>query len=447
MKASRIKLIFMPLLLCALSGCAGQEFESEDNWSAEVDSRPILNENGREEVQFCASVFSVAMREIIADYNDRSERYEIVPVEFDNENSWNDQRDRLRLELTSGSGPDLLADTVLWRIDMKPYAEAGVLLDVTDFVAEQGGFVKNVAEANQVDGRLYGVPYCFSVGTLVTSPRMSTDIVNWTKDYCMATAAEKEVSLFIGAPYGWTKEESGLYVLNVLGVGMGGVQLFVDEEQGISSFEQPEFIQMLEFSRTYLDSAQDIPEEERLASGEQFCAAVGIRNFNDFSYCRMLFEGNPVYMGYPSPQGGVCQLNVNSFYINAASGHKEGAKDFLCYLLSDEVQRELAVGLGEGFPVKQSLLEDLWKEAQEKVLDDAAGYEIGGVFIKPELMTQEDERIFWAMLEHPIYYQWQNDIWDIVEEEAIPFFYGEKPAQDVANAIDSRVQLYLDERK
>lgn len=56
-------------------------------------------------------------------------------------------------------------------------------------------------------------------------------------------------------------------------------------------------------------------------------------------------------------------------------------------------------------------------------------------------------RIFWAMLEHPIYYQWQNDIWDIVEEEAIPFFYEEKPAQDVANAIDSRVQLYLDERK
>ena len=40
-----------------------------------------------------------------------------------------------------------------------------------------------------------------------------------------------------------------------------------------------------------------------------------------------------------------------------------------------------------------------------------------------------------------------NDIWDIVWEEALPFFYGEKTAGEVANVIDSKVQLYLDEGK
>lgn len=442
MRYGRIKILSAALMLCMLCGCGGQDGSGQTD-----SSQPVLNENGKEEVRICASLFSTTMQGLIADYNNQSERYEIVPVEFNDGSSWDDQRTRLQLELTNGEGPDLLTNTVLCQIDMRPYAEKGLLLDVTDFIAEQGDFVKNVAEANQIGGRIYGVPYTFSVGTLVTSPQMATDIRNWTKDYCMATAEEKGVSLFIDAPYGWGKEESGLNVLNVLGVGMDGIQLFVEEEQGVSSFEQPEFVRMLEFAKKYLDTDPDMSDDKRLASGEQFCTVAAIRNFSDFSYYSKLFNENPVYMGYPSPQGGVSRLEVDSLYINAASDHKEGAKDFLRFLLSDQVQRKLVSGLGGGFPVKQELLESLWKESQIKVLDDATGYEKGGIVYKPDLMTQEEERIFWTMLEHPIYYQWNNDIWDIVWEEALPFFYGEKTAGEVANVIDSKVQLYLDEGK
>ncbi|MDE6675128.1 MAG: extracellular solute-binding protein [Acetatifactor sp.] len=439
MRDGRTKILFAVLMLCVLGGCGNE------NMISDSDFQPILNENGREEVRLCASTFSVTMQEVVADYNNQSDRYEIVLVEFDNKTSPDDQRTRIQLELTNGGGPDLLTSTALQRIDMKPYAEAGVFLDVTDFLTEQGDIVSNVAEANRVNGRLYGVPYSFSLGTMVTSPQMATDIENWTKDYCMQTAQDREVSLFIKAPYGWTKEKAGLYVLNVLGVGMGGIQLFVDEEQGISSFEQSEFIEMLEFAKRYSDPEPEKQDSGRLASGEQFCTALFINDFNSFSYCRELFEGSPVYMGYPSPQGGVYELWVQSIYINAASDRKEGAKDFLHYLLSDETQRKLVIGNGN-FPVKQSFLETLWKEAQKEVLDENTGYERGDIFLKPDLMTQEDESIFWEMLEHSIYYQWQNDIWDIIEEEAFPFFYGEKQAEDVANAIDSRVQLYLNER-
>lgn len=443
MKNRRIKILSVAFVLCMLCGCGGQSGQSGES----TVSQPVLNENGKEEVQICASVFSTLMQEIIADYNNKSDRYEVVPVEFNRESTFDDQRTRLQLDLTNGGGPDLLADTALCEIDMKPYAENGLLLDVTDFIAEQDDFVKNVAEANQLGETIYGVPYTFSVGTLITSPQMATDIQNWTKDYCMATAEEKEISLFVGAPYGWGKEQSGLYVLNVLGVGRGGIQLFVDEEQGISHFDQPEFIQMLEFAKRYWDANPETSDVKRLASGEQFCTSGTIRNFSEFSYYEKLFEGSPVYMGYPSPQGGVSQLSVNSFYINAASVHKEGAKDFLCYLLSDQVQRKMVSGIGGGFPVKQKLLEDFWKEAQVKVLDNAEGYEIGGVFYAPELMTQEEERSFWALLENSVYYQWTNDIWDIVWDEAQPFFFGEKTAQEVADVIDNRVQLYLDETK
>ena len=35
----------------------------------------------------------------------------------------------------------------------------------------------------------------------------------------------------------------------------------------------------------------------------------------------------------------------------------------------------------------------------------------------------------------------------IIEEECIPFFYGERTAKETAKIINNRVQLYLDERK
>ncbi len=429
-------------LLC---GCAGSNGEKQQDPLPDVTFQPQLNENGREEVRLSTGGLSVTMREIIVDYNKQSDRYEIIPEEFDRTLSYDDQRSRIQLDLAAGEGPDLLSYTALQEVNMSPYAEEGLLLDVTDFLAGEGEFVSHVAEANQLDGRIYGVPYAFSLNTVVTSQEMATDRENWTAEYCMRTAKEKGCTAFIKAPWGWTKEEGGMYVLNVLGVGRPGIQLFVDEERGISSFEQPQFQDLLAFADAYADPEPEMSDREKIASGEIFCTAGGIRGFDGFWYYEAEFEGEPVYMGYPSPQGGQHVIMAESFYINAASPHAQGALDFLRYLLTDEQQRRLAVE-NRCFPVKQELLERMWQEAKEEKIVDAA-YEMDGLYYAARPMTDEEEQIFWEMLEYPVYYQWVNYIWDtIIWEEALPFFHGEKPAEETARAIDSRVQLYLDER-
>lgn len=439
-KKTFIVILLMSSILC---GCGGRDAAAENDIPASIP-QPVLNENGKEEIRLSATSLNLTLQEIIVNYNKQSEHYEIVYESFDGDTSWDDQRRRIQLELTGGGGPDILDYTALQNIDMRPYAETGLFLDVTDFLAAQGELVKNVAEANQVGEGIYGVPYSFSIGTMVTSPMMATDRENWTMEYCMRTAQEKGCALFIKAPYGWTREESGLYVMQVLGLGISDIQPFVDEEQGISSFEQPEFIELLEFSKEYWDPDPEASAAGRYASGEIFCTAIGIKDFDSFWYCEELFEGEPVYIGYPSPQGGQYEISVDSFYINAASPHAEGAMDFLQYLLAEEQQRALVTGYGS-FPVKQELLEALWKEAKEEKIKDIR-YEKGDITYGARLMTDEEERIFWEMLEHPVYWHWQNAIWDIVEEEALPFFYSEKSAGEIADSIDSRVQIYLDER-
>ncbi len=429
-------------ILCGGCGKTGLLMEGSGDSVTEL----ILNEEGKEEIQLCISVLNVTMREVIADYNRQSDRYEVVALEFDGNTSIDDWRNRIQLDLTGGKGADILDTTALQRIDMRPYAESGLFMDVTDFVAGQGGLVDAAAEANRIEGRQYGIPYSFTLNTMVTSPQMATDRENWTAEYCMWRARENNASVFIGAPGGWDRENAGLYVLNVLGVGMGGIQLFVDGEQGVSAFECQEFMDMLEFAKKYADPVSGESTREKLVSGGTFCTTVGIKNFSGFWYCDALFEGEPVYMGYPSPRGGVHQVEVSSLYINAASSHKEGVLDFMQFLLAEEQQRKLTAGYG-AFPVNQKLLDTLWQEAKEEAHCEDTGYERNGIFYSPRLMTDEEERIFWEMLEEPIYYQWQNDIWDIIWDEVLPYFYGEKAAGDVAKAVDSRVQLYLDERK
>lgn len=428
-------------MLSLLCGCGGNDGSTDD--SPAVNREPVLNENGKEEIELAGVVFGLVWREVIADYNAQSDRYEVVIREM-GELSAEDFRRQIQLELSNGKGPDIMFYTALQGMDMQPYAEDGYLLDVTDFLAKQGELCQSAVDFNSVDGRMYGVPVNFSINTMVVSRDIATDRELWTPEYCMQVTEKSGATTFCGAPWGWSTEESGLYILNLLGVGMEGIQLFVDEEQGISNFEQKEFIELLEFSKEYWDVSPDDSSAERLADGKQVCTTGVISNFNDFVYYDELFQGKQSYIGYPSLEGGQHTFYIESFYINAASPVKEGALDFLQFLLEEEQQRNMAE---LGFPVKMDVLEQLWEEAKVEVLDENGGYVIEGVSFSTRLVTDEEEEIFWQLFDANIYYRQENPIWDIVWEDALPFYYGDKSAEEVAAVIDNRVQLYLDEKK
>ena len=156
----------------------------------------------------------------------------------------------------------------------------------------------------------------------------------------------------------------------------------------------------------------------------------------------------PSYIGYPTNQGGRHKLFCKSYAINNASKHKDGALDFLSFLLSDEQQR-LSFNQKEGFPLQKSVLTKLWEEALQKpyTTDDeytkTIGYESQGIYYEPRKMKEEEAAIFWEMLNNPLYYYYYNPIQEIVAEETQPFFDGKKTAEEVAKVIDNRVQIYL----
>lgn len=425
----KIIYVLVITLVCLLCSC-GKDAK---------DNTPILNENGKEEIVLCVPLASAYMKNAVVNYNKQSDKYEIVMLVCPDDVSVFDFRRNIQLELSNGGGPDILYDTSFTDLNMFPYAEDGYLMDVTDFLNKQTDIIEVAKRYTEIDDRIYAVPINMAISTVCVLDRYAIEQKDNTLEYWMKLTEETN-SVF---------GNSGVYLLKLFGVGVDGIQLFVDEENGVSNFEQIEFVELLEFSKKhqYVDTGET--KTERIASGKQIFWEAGIRTFSQFWFLESAFKEVPSYIGYPTDEGGQHTLLCYSYAINNASKHKEGALDFLNFLLSDEQQR-LSFKEGEGFPVRNSILTKVWDEAlQEPYKEDenAIGYSKFDIYYEPREMKKEEETIFWEMLNNPLYEYYCNPIRDIVEEETKPFFDGDKTAEEVAKIIDNRVQLYLDETK
>ena len=421
-------IIVLALITCLFCSCGNSK-------NAEV---PVLNENGKEEIVICNQKFSAYMIETIVNYNKQSDKYEVVVRERPEGVLAEDFRRNIQIELTNGKGPDIIYYNCFTDVNMFPYAEDGYLMDVTDFLNGQTDIIDIVKGYNELNGKIYAVPISMSISTVCTLDDYSVEQKNNTLEYWMTLTED-------------TNTEYGLKnasLLKMLGVGVDGIQLFVDEENAKSNYEQKEFVELLEFAKKYgyKDIGESIPE--RVASGKQIFWEITIQNFNKFWFQEAAFKELPSYIGYPTNQGGRHKLTCKSYAINNASKHKDGALDFLSFLLSDEEQW-IYFNNGEGFPVQKSVLTKLWEEALQKpyTTDDeytkTIGHEELGVYYEPRKMKEEEAAIFWEMLNNPLYDYYYNPIREIVAEETQPFFDDIKTAEEVAKVIDNRVQIYL----
>lgn len=120
-----------------------------------------------------------------------------------------------------------------------------------------------------------------------------------------------------------------------------------------------------------------------------------------------------------NPQSG----ETMRLYLNRNAGNREGAIDFLRYLVSEEGQRqymEYGYKSWELLPVRRSLLQEVLDRYQQNVTD-------------PPAQSRDSHGISYAH--------------DKLDEELQPYFNNARSAEDAAAAFHSRVQIYLDEQK
>lgn len=363
-----------------------------------------------------------------------------------------DMEDFARLtsvQIASGKGPDILMGNLMEDYipgmiekgaleDLRPYMEKSGIReeDYFPYVFAPWREGDSIYGINPAQPGLYGYVMDGSVLGGIQEPEIGT-LVD-------ALLARQEDAVFLEGYNAWDLMELFLKGSDTLW-GM------VDWDEEKCDFSNDLFIKILETAKRYGDDGNS-DEKPSVASHWSLWDIFHFESLSD----RM--ESGKVVCGVIFDDG--CHAAVKSLTtlaVNANSANKEGAWEFISYLLSDEVQTSTSdIGLAS----KSAF--DAWVEGQKDQVAD--GREIHEMVTDGTRLPDGSSNI----VEHRTYSeadltQERIDeyletlkgartcpfrtlpLFEIIKEETAYFFLGNKSAEEVCPVITNRVQLYLDE--
>lgn len=383
----------------------------------------------RQTVIFATENLNSDTRVLIQMYNRQSRKYRIEVKKEDYA--------VYEKKLIQGLGADLMEISRIYTGDLArhgAFEELDAYFEGSISVAE-GDILESVRRAGTIDGKYVGMIPGFFLHTL----RARGDFVTpeeWTvwkflemgeqERMFSSQTPSRALDLCMGLTYG---------------------EHFVDYEQRTCSFDGEEFRRILEacgkwkeyddgsngdynaqigdwlFDAQFIHSVRDIVWQEPSAQSEYY-------QYTGANYLDTL-------VGYPGWEGGEYRLYaLEMFAINSASENKEGAWDFLEYLLSDKVQAMMAQ-ISHTLPVRKDFFEahlrDGYADPRFSEHIQPTEADIARVREMAEAAVRNDRG------------SRSNPVWAIVTEESGMYFAGDATLDDTVQKIQTRVQLYLDE--
>lgn len=402
------------------------------------------------------------IRNSVVKFNKSNEEYRITIQDYaslyNSESDYEAGITRLNTDIASGKVPDILVINDSMPVesyiskglfeDLKPYIEKDEELDITNYMP-------NVLEAYSVDGKLYRlVPY-YTINTLIAKTSDVGQERGWTvQDVNELMSTKPEDAMFLNYV---DRRTMLLYCMSSAG------NQYVDWENGTCSFDTDSFIEMLDFLKQFPETiGDDMYTDEYWENydsmwreGKVVAMMYNVSGFRDYQYVQQGTFGEPVTMiGYPTGNGdGSAIMPALQMAMSAKSSCKEGAWQFLRYYLTDEYQDAIPYGL----PLSIKKLDSMGEEAMKKLtytdengneVESEDYYYLGGVEIPINPMTKEEVENFKKTLySFNQVYNYDDNLIQIIEEEAAAFFNGQKSAKDVAAIIQSRVKIYVNENR
>ncbi len=383
----------------------------------------------------------------VENFNRQSEAY-FISLEEAGGKDWDDFATQTSIEIASGGGPDILfgevmSDYIQGMIDkggledLMPYMEASGIGEEDYFPAVFSNWRK--------EEKIYGINasmfvYRYCMNTSVLGLEQVWDIKTLVDTLC---AYDEQAMYMVSAEAG--------DILEMFLEGSDDFWGMLDWEAGTCDFGGDLFAKMLEAAGRYAyDENQDYP----ILVEHVYC--------NDlYSFCTSehLKEMGKVQVGVMFPDG--CHAGVNTAYqtlsINANSTRKQGAWEFIAYLLGEEWQQELI--RREEIPASRKAFQVM----VDSKLADLHNYTsreiwfwemIGGEYVvasRRELtagsITDDWVEAFTKTMEEarclPIRTQ---AIMEVVLEEAEDYFNGIKSVEEVVRIIENRVRIYMNEQ-
>lgn len=409
---------------------------------AVVSSREVREYPGKQTVTMSFWYLNDRLRYLVRRYNRQSKEYRIEYVQEADDTE-------LERKLLKGEASDLIVLNGLYGKglvqmgaleDLTPYYEASILVDWEDIL-------EPAREACIISGKNVAVMPCFFIDSLRVRQEADGVIVpenEWTVWKFLEMGEGKHVFMV---------QRPGSVFETCMGIRYGDV--FVDYESKTCNFDSDEFHQILEECSRMGTYGKSEPNSVAVYEGEEewLYDSVSIRNavnavsWLDEDYAERL-------VGYPGMEGAEYALcNEGMFAMNSRSENKEGAWDFLEYLVSEETQEAVTWA----FPSRKDCFERYladryeepafsWNERTGTLLGFSGG--LSEFSESTEAYEKACQKI-WSMLDYLVpdttYGAVDDPVRAIVMEEAEMYFAKGASLEGTVNKIQKRVQLMLDE--
>lgn len=394
------------------------------------------------------------VREQIFAYNKSHDDTRIQILDYSQYDSDDDSAGltRLNTDIASGSAPDIIC--LSSSMPIESYISKGIFEDLTPYFEgdeeiSQSEYLTNVLDAFKTDGEMYTVVPSFYAVSVIGKTEDIGDGSAFTIDLVEQLVEQKGVDP--SRSFGITTRDTILYEA----IELCGSQ-FVDWENSSCSFNSDDFIRLLEFVNQFPAQISENMEEDNSADyrkGLSLFYEDSIGTFDEYMYLRYGVYGTEITLaGFPSTQPTSAAIAPSlQMAVSSTSENKDACWNFLREFYLDAYQSEIT----DYWPVSASALWNLAVTAQTPIYytdengqqaEDHIVIDIGGEEIElPRTSQEEAEQVihFLQGLDSTIYYD--GDVENIIVEEAAAYFEGQKSAEDVADIIQSRVQIYINE--
>lgn len=401
------------------------------------------------------------VRRQVVKFNKTNEEYRITVEDYSNYNTDEDYTvglTRLNTDITSGKAPDILLLDSLMPIDS--YASKGLFEDFYPYIDEdeelnREDFFPNVLEAYGTKGKLYRMVPKFIIYTVAGKAADVGAAPGWTMDKLMAVMDTKPEGTQIFSEM--TRES----IMNY-GIQMSGEQ-YINWKTGECHFNTEEFIDFLEFVKQfpeelgedYYDDSFWQSYDSMWRENKVLLKQMYLSSFSSYNYDKKGTFGEDITLiGFPVKEGNGAALVASiEMVMSSKSRNKDGAWQFIRYFLTDEYQEQIDYY----WPLSLKQMDKLAEEAMKNpTYEDENGnmvemeqtYMVNGVevAITPMSRAEVDGLIAYIKTVNQVY-SYNEALLNIVSEEAAPYFAGQKNAKEVADIIQSRVQIYVNENR
>lgn len=371
----------------------------------------------------------------------RTASMETPAFSYEYENaSAEENRARILAELTQGGGPDLLFVSLE---DMYMLKEKGALLDIGELLPEAflEELLPGALQIGTIDGALYGIPPAVFAETLVAGADVwpedtwrLEDIIGLMEEGTLTCALRDSPFNGMGK---YIEPDTGLLIL--LNFSLAD-SFLIDWENRKCHFDDERFLRLLELFSTDLSLAS-VNTEDWLNEGKDLVRGYFHSITNLFTFYEQIGTQNGRIIGYPTEgtggnylqaYGGVLVVNVNA--------DPEKAAYFLETLFGKELQSK-SIGWPWSMSVRRPVWEDYIVEESGRYLYWYSEKEMP-MFADGETPFHQAKAFLESCSAAPSGY---SQIRSILMEELRTMVTQNKSPKATAEAINNRVQLYLDE--